>query len=112
MAFRETIGAEAFDLMEAAFGKVLRVAARRHAVDHLGEEAMDGARIAERRHRATKLVGFLRRELRRLDGDAHRLLLKQRHAQRSAKHLFQLVGQTESGAGDGRSGCFQPLAPA
>ena len=93
MAFRKTIGAEAFDLMEAAFSEVLRIAAGHHAGDHLLEEAMDGARIAERRHGAAELVGFLRRELRRLDGDAHRLLLKQRHAQRPAQHLLQFVGR-------------------
>src|SRR4051794_31724328 len=94
MAFRKAVGAKPFDLMEAALCEVLRVAAGNHAVDHLGEEAMDGTRIAERGHGATELVGFLRREPRRLDSDAHRLLLEQRHAQRPAKHLLQLVGRT------------------
>ena len=56
VALGEAIFAEAFDLVEAALGEVGRVAARRHAADHLLLEAIDGAAAAERGHGAAQLV--------------------------------------------------------
>ena len=93
VALGKSVGAEALDLTEAALGEVARIAARHHAIDHLREESVNGADIAERRHGAAQRVGFLGREARRLDRDAHRLFLEQRHAERAAEHAFQLVGR-------------------
>ena len=58
VALGEAIFAEAFDLVEAALGEVGRVAARRHAADHLLLEAIDGAAAAERGHGAAQLVSL------------------------------------------------------
>ena len=38
-----------------------------------------------------KPVGFIGRELCRLDGDPHRLLLKQRHAKRFVQNIAQFI---------------------
>ena len=64
----------------------------------------DPAGELERRHRAAQLVGLAGREPGALDGDAHRLFLEQRHAERLAEHALEL-------------GCrivdrLEPLAPA
>ena len=67
------------------------VAARDHVADHLVFEFADGADIAERRHGAAQAVGFFGGEFRGLDGDPHRLLLEQRHAERLVQHLAQFV---------------------
>ena len=61
----------------------------------------DGADMAERRHGAPQPVGFVGREFGRHDGDLHRLFLKQRHAQRLLQDVFQFVGRTLRGIGDG-----------
>ncbi len=76
VALGEAIGAEAFDLFEAGFGKISFVAARGHAADHFCAEFMDGADVAKCRHCAAQGVGFLGREFRGLDGDPHRLFLE------------------------------------
>ena len=52
-------------------------------------EAVDGADALERRHGAAQPVGLARLEARADDGDAHRLLLEQRHAQRLFQDRFQ-----------------------
>ena len=93
MAFRKAVFAEALDLLETAFGEIALVAFRHHAFDHLALERADGADPAERRHRATQPVGLRRLEARRDDRDPHRLFLEQRHAQRFAEHLLELVGR-------------------
>ena len=46
---------------------------------------------AEGRHGAAQLVGLGRGEAGADDGDLHRLLLEQRHAQGLAQHLAQLL---------------------
>ncbi len=91
VAFRKTIFAEALDLVEAAFGEIAWIAARRHALDQLVAEILDGADTAERRHGAAQLVGLGRREASGDDRDAHRLLLEQRHAECLAEHLLEFV---------------------
>ena len=103
MALRESVGAEALYLVKAAFGKIPRITPLHHTFDHLFKKPMDGPRIAKRRHGSSKLICLLRRELRRHDGDLHRLLLKQRHAHRPAKHLLQLVGRSVNTLVDGSS---------
>ena len=49
------------------------------------------ADIAKRRHRLAQAVGIGLAEFGSGDGEVHRLLLKQWHAQRFAQHIFQLV---------------------
>ncbi len=97
MAFRETVFAEALDLLEAALGEVALVAVGQHAVDHLALEGADGADALEGRHGAAQLVGFRRREAGGDDGDLHRLLLEQRHAQRLRQHRFQFLRRIGDG---------------
>ena len=93
MALRKAVGAEALDLAEAALGEFARIAFRGHAGNHLVAKAADQPGALEGRHGAAKLIRFRRREARRDDGDAHRLLLKQRHAIGLAEHLLQLFGR-------------------
>ena len=89
MAFGEAVAAESLDLPEGALGKILRIAARDHAVDQLAAEMADPARELERRHRAAELVGLGRRKAGADDRDLHCLLLKQRDAQRLLEHGAQ-----------------------
>ena len=91
MAFREAVFAEALDLAEAALGEVARIVPCDHAFDHLGLERADGAGALEGRHGAAQLVGLARREAAGDDGDLHRLLLEQRHAERLPEHGFELL---------------------
>ena len=88
MAFRETVAAKSLDLIEAAFREFGIVAARDHIVDQLGFELAHGADIAKRRHRAAQPIGLLGAKLRGLDGDPHRLLLEQRHAEGLVQDLI------------------------
>ncbi len=80
MAFGKTIFAKSLDLVEAVLGKRPVVATVHHAVDHLLLHGMDGAHLAEGCHGTAQLIGFIGRELCRLYGNTHGLLLKQRHA--------------------------------
>ena len=82
MAFGKAVFAETFYLIEAPFRESWIVATLRHAVDHLSLEGADGADLLERRHRAAQAIRLRWREARCHDGDAHRLLLEQRHAER------------------------------
>ena len=91
VAFRKAVFAEALDLLEAARGEFALVAAIAHAIDEFLLEPLDGADALERRHRAPQPVGFLRLELRRDDGEPHRLLLEQRNTQGLLEHALQLV---------------------
>ena len=86
VALGEAVLAEALDLAEAALGELARVAVADHAVDELLAEGVDGAHVAEGGHGAAQLVGLVGREAGRDDGDLHRLLLEQRHAERLAEH--------------------------
>src|ERR1035438_10304722 len=91
MTFGETIAAKSLDLIEAAFRKYRIVATIDHVIDHLGFELADGADIAERRHGAAQPVGFLGGKFRGLDGDTHRLLLEQWHAEGLVQDLIQFI---------------------
>ena len=84
MAFGKAIAAEPLDLLEAALGEVAAyIRARPCRSTIFVTEIVDRADIAERRHRAAQAIGFLGREARRDDRQLHRLLLKERHADRS-----------------------------
>ncbi len=72
-------------------------------------EILDGADAAERRHGAAQLVGFGGREAGGDDGDAHRLLLEQRHAQGLAEHLLEFVGIAALRGGRGIDHLLQSL---
>jgi hypothetical protein len=63
--------------------------ARDHAADELVVEHVDAVGPPPRRHRPPELVRLDRREPRRDDGQPHRLLLEQWHAERLAKDLLQ-----------------------
>ena len=91
MRFGEAVLAEALDLVEAELGEVALVAARGHPLDQLFAEGVDGAGVAEGGHGAAQRIGFGGGEAGGNDGDAHGLLLKQRHAERLAQDLAQLV---------------------
>src|SRR5262245_50174158 len=54
VALGKAILAETLDLVEAAFGELCRIAALRHATDHLLVQAIDGTAAAEGRHGAAK----------------------------------------------------------
>ena len=81
VAFRKSVRAEAFQLLEGLLGEIRRVAARHHAIDQLGLEGRDPARVFEGRHRLAQHVGLAVREARAFDRDPHRLFLKERHAE-------------------------------
>ena len=53
---------------------------------------LESAAPPPRRHRPAQLVRFARREAGRHDGQLHRLLLKDRHAERVFEHLPALFG--------------------
>ena len=91
VALGKAVFAEALDLVEAALGELGRIAARRHAADHLLLEAVDGAAAAEGGHGAAQLVRLGPGEFRRHHGEPHRLLLEERHAHGLAEHLAELV---------------------
>src|SRR5262245_21698825 len=56
VALGKAILAETLDLVEAALGELCRIAALRHAADHLLAQAIDGTAAAEGRHGAAKLI--------------------------------------------------------
>jgi hypothetical protein len=89
MAFRKTVAAEALKLAEGLLSEFPLVATLDHAVDELVLELGHPAGEFERRHRTSELVGLAGREAGALDGDAHRLFLEQRHAERFAENLLQ-----------------------
>ena len=90
VAFRETVRAEAFELAERAVRKLDIVAVVDHALDELVLELVDPTRELECRHCAAQLIGFIGRKASRDHRDLHRLLLKERYAERLAEHLLQL----------------------
>ena len=91
VALGKAVFAKALDLVKTIFGEFLGVAAPDQIADHLLLEFMDGADMAERGHCPAQLVGFVGREFRRLDGDAHGLFLEQGHAEGLVQHPAQLV---------------------
>ena len=112
MAFRKAIVAKTLDLVEAALGKVGRVAARDHARDHFFLQRMDGALAPEGGHGAAQLIGLLGGKFRRFHGDAHGLFLEQRHALGLAQDLAQLVRRPVLRIGRGIGFGFEAVAPA
>ena len=89
MTLGEPVVGEASDLLEAPLRRLRRVAVRQHAADELVPEPADRSHPAERRDRAAQVVGLLRREARPHDGDPHRLLLEQRHAEGARRDLLE-----------------------
>ena len=90
MRFRKSITAEAFELFEGLLRQFLLVTVGDHAGDELVAKGGDAAGELEGRHALTELVGLTGSEAGADNGDAHRLLLKQRHTQRLAENLLQL----------------------
>src|SRR6202047_4593797 len=99
MAFRKTVFAETLDLLETTFGKSALIAAAHHAEDELVFKEMNRPVVAEGCHGAAQPVSLIRREFGGINGDLHRLLLKQRNAQSSLQDIFQLVGRPLRGIG-------------
>ena len=91
MAFRKAIGAKSFNLFETVLREFGIIAARDHVADHFLFVSSDGANITEGRHRAAQAIGFLGSKLRGLDRNPHRLLLKQRYAERLVQNTVQFV---------------------
>src|SRR3546814_1026951 len=90
MALRKAIAPEALDLLEGALGKILGITPFDHAADELVVEMRYPARQFEGRHRPPQLIGFGRGEARADDRDLHRLLLKERDAERLLEHRAKL----------------------
>ena len=84
--FRETVLAEALNLLVDPLGKFLRQTVGLHPGQELHAKLIDHARPPPGRHRAAELVGLARREARRHHGQPHRLLLKNRYAQCFMEH--------------------------
>src|SRR5271156_248565 len=80
MALRETIGAKALDLVEAAGREIAAVPISDHAVDELLAEQMDLSVAPEARHRPAHPIGFLGGAPGADNCDLPRLFLKQRPA--------------------------------
>src|SRR5260370_5891639 len=81
VALREAVAAEALDLLEAAFREIARMVPRDHALDHLVAELVDDAGLLEGRHGTAQTIGIVGAEAGADDGDLHRLLLEERHAE-------------------------------
>jgi hypothetical protein len=88
VAFREAIFAEALDLRKAALSEIKHIAVLDHALDKLALMGLDLAVLTEAGHVAAQAVGLSGAVARADDGDAHRLLLKQRHALGAFEQLF------------------------
>ena len=78
MAFRETVGAEAFELAESALGKLAFVTVVDHSLDQLVLEVRHAASEFEGGHRPPELVGFARGEAGRIGWRPAWLFLEQR----------------------------------
>ena len=85
----KAVFAETLDLLEAAFGKLLRIALGDHAGDHPVAVLMNGSVAPERRHGAAQPVGLAGGKPANVDGDLHRLLLEQGHAERASQDRSQ-----------------------
>ena len=80
VTFGKAVFAKTLDLVKAAFGKSAFITAAHHAVDEFVLKAMNGAVVTKGRHGSAETVGFIRSEFCCVDGDLHRLLLKQGYA--------------------------------
>src|SRR5690606_21190652 len=95
---REAVFAETLDLLEAVVGELVAVAAGAHAGDELLAEADDLVALAlPGGHGAAELVGLAGREAAGDDGQLHRLLLKQRHAEGFAEDGVDLGRELRDG---------------
>jgi hypothetical protein len=112
VAFRESVFAKTFDLAKAMLGEFAVIATRRHSVDELVFKKMDGSVVAEGCHGAAQTVGLVGCELRRRNGDLHRLLLEQRHAERAFENVAQFVGRSVHRVGGGVMLLLDAVAPA
>ncbi|MNL19288.1 hypothetical protein D3C87_1404800 [compost metagenome] len=93
MALGKAVGAKALDLVEATLGEGRIIAAFDHPADHPGLIGVQAAVAAEGAHGLAQAVGLAVAELGGDDGQFHRLLLKQGHAEGLVQHLFQFVGR-------------------
>ena len=112
VGFGEAIVPEPLDLAEAALRKLRVVAARHHAPHHLLLQQAERAAPAEGGHGAAQRVRFVRRELRRLHGEPHRLLLEERHTEGFLEHPTQLVRGAVLGRRRRIDHLLQPVAAA
>ena len=97
VTFGEAVFAEALDLLEAPCGEFGIVAAFDHAADHHVLMLVHHAAAAEGRHGLAQPVRLLRAELRRVDGDLHRLFLENRDAIGPLQDRRKLVGRAVLG---------------
>src|SRR3569833_4456742 len=81
VALREAIRSKSFELPENLKRIFLGIALSDHPVYELIPKLMDKSGELASRHRSPELVSFRRTETRRIDGDLHGLLLKQRHSE-------------------------------
>ena len=93
VALRKAVVAEPLDLLETAFGEVPLVPPPHHPLHELVAEAVNGAVVAEAGHGPAQLVRLGRAEPGPDDGDLHRLLLEEGHAQGLSQHLAQFLGR-------------------
>src|SRR5690348_2766243 len=91
MALRETIGAKALDLLKAVFGELRIVTPPDHVSNQLLLKISNRPDITKRRHRTAQSICFFRGKSGGFNGDAHRLLLEQGHAERLVQDLVKLV---------------------
>ncbi len=94
MAFGKAVFAETLDLVEAAMRKFGIVAARDHVADHQILMRVDHPARSKSRHGLAQLIGLCGRKLRRVDGDFHRLFLKNWNAVSPPQDRRQLVWRT------------------
>ncbi|MNX79314.1 hypothetical protein D3C86_1109410 [compost metagenome] len=97
VAFREAIRAEALDLFEAALRERWIIAARDHPPDHPRLIGVQAAVAAKSAHGLAQAVGLTVAELGGDDGQLHRLLLEQGHAEGLVQNLFEFVGRAVVG---------------
>ena len=112
VAFRKTVAAEPLDLAEHPGCELLLIATPHHALHQLVAIFRHPPGHLEGGHGAAQLVRFVGREAGGDDGQAHRLLLEQRHAQRLAQHAFQLVRRAVLGRRRGVVHRLDPLLAA
>ena len=89
VAFRKTVFAKAFNLLEDAFGKCRLIPALNHPADQPVVKALDTALSLPRGHRAAQIIGLTGGKVSRDHGNLHHLLLKNRHAQGAAQGAAQ-----------------------
>ncbi|ESS36583.1 titin [Burkholderia cenocepacia KC-01] len=93
VAFRETVFAEALDLLEDLFGEFARVVAFEHPADDLVLIFLEIALALPRGHRAAQVIRFAGCKTGRNDRDLHHLLLEDRHTQRANEHFLERVAR-------------------